>query len=325
MKIAIMGTGAVGGYFGACLARAGHDVTFIARGAQLAAFQTKGLTIDDPRGSFVIHPCQAVEHPAQVGVVDVVLFCVKLYDTHSAALQCLPMVGPNTLFITLQNGVDAQDQIRAAFVATAEKRLPASVLTGFALISGVITAPGVMRYTSNMAALVFGTDLPEQRTDAALQARVAAFAEACRAAQFGVTVSPDILSAQWGKFVGLSTNAALSCVVRQPAGVTYHAPSTVDLARRAFAEVAAVGWALGRTLPDDIVECALGIHQSFPADMYASMYHDLRQGRRIEVESLSGVIVREGARLGVPTPVHGFCYAVLKPYVNGLATLGAAA
>lgn len=318
MKIAIMGTGAVGGYFGALLARAGHEVTFIARGQQLTALRTKGLRIDDPRldqGGFTLTPCRATDNPAEVGVVDVILFCVKLYDTESAATQCRPMLGEQTALITLQNGVDAQDRIAATLGAA----WAANVAGGFALVSGVITEPGVMKYTSAMSSLIFGVDqgVSGDAARAKLGALLQALAEAGNEAGFNASVADDIRAAQWSKFVGLCSNAALSCVVRQPAGITYHTPETVELAKAAFAEVAAVGRAKGLTLPPGIEARALAVHQSFPFGMYASMFHDLRQGRKIELESLSGVVVREGLRLGVPTPVHSMCYAVLKPYVDG--------
>ena len=318
MKIAIMGTGAVGGYFGALLARAGHEVTFVARGAQLQAFRTKGLRIEDARladGGFTLSPCRATDNPAEVGVVDVILFCVKLYDTESAAEQCRPMLGAHTALITLQNGVDAQDRI----AATLGTPWADNVAGGFALVSGVITEPGVMKYTSAMSSLIFGVD-KGAAGDAArgkLGVLLQALAQAGNGAGFSASVADDIRSAQWSKFVGLCTNAALSCVVRQPAGITYHTPETVELAKAAFAEVAAVGRAKGLTLPPDIEARALAVHQGFPPGMYASMFHDLRQGRKIELESLSGVVVREGKRLGVATPVHAMCYAVLKLYSDG--------
>jgi 2-dehydropantoate 2-reductase len=178
-------------------------------------------------------------------------------------------------------------------------------------MSGVIIEPGVIQYTSAMSSIVFG------EADGTSSARALDFKAACDESGFAATISPDIRAAQWTKFTGLSTNAALSCVVRQPAGVIYHDPDLVDLTRRALDEVAAVARARKIRIPDDVVELNLRMMQSFPADMYASMYHDLRNGRRLELESLSGMVVRSGRELNVPTPVHEFAYVVLKPYVDG--------
>ncbi len=167
------------------------------------------------------------------------------------------------------------------------------------------------RYTSAMSALRFG------EADGSQSARATAFRDACAQAGFAAEVMPDIRAAQWQKFVGLATNAALTSLIRLPAGNIYHDPGLIDLARRAFAEVAAVARAQGIALPEDIVEHSLKLHQGFPPMMYASMYHDHARGRRTELESLSGLIVRRGRELGVPTPVHEMAYLCLKPYVNG--------
>jgi 2-dehydropantoate 2-reductase len=136
---------------------------------------------------------------------------------------------------------------------------------------------------------------------------------------FGATVVKDIRAAQWSKFVGLSTNAALTALVRRPAGVIYHDPDLLEIARQGFAEAAAVARAMGIDLPVDIVEAKVKQHQGFPADMYASMYHDLSRGKRLELESLSGLVVRKGRELGVPTPVHEMACACLKPFLDGNA------
>jgi 2-dehydropantoate 2-reductase len=304
MRIAVVGAGAVGGYFGALLARAGHDVTFLARGAQLAALRTRGLRLTGPRGEVTVEGCLASDDPADLGTADVVLFCVKLYDTEAAARTIAPLMRNGGVCISLQNGVDAQDRLAAILG-------PAQVMGGIANMSGVILEPGVIRYTSAMSSILFG------EADGASSPRALAFQAACEQSGFAATVSPDVRAAQWTKFTGLATNAALSCVVRQPAGIIYHDPDLVELTRRALDEVASVARARGIRIPDDVVESNLQRMQGFPADMYASMYHDLRSGRRLELESLSGLVVRSGRELGVATPVHEFAYAVLKPYVNG--------
>ena len=187
----------------------------------------------------------------------------------------------------------------------------AHVIGGLALVSGVITAPGVIRYTSPMSALHFG------EADGSISARATAFRDACVAAGFGAEVVSDIRTAQWTKFVGLATNAALTSLIRLPAGYLYHDPEIIALALRGFAEVAALARASGIDLPADAAERALAMHQSFPKTMYASMYHDVAKGKPMELDSLSGYIVRKGRELGVPTPVHEMAYLALKPYKDG--------
>ena len=304
MRIAVMGGGAVGGYFGGLLSRAGNDVTFIARGAHLAAMQANGLTLETPKGTLEVKQARFVSDPAEVGECDVVLFAVKAYDIEAAAAPLKPLVGAGSTVISVLNGVDHQDRIGAVLGS-------ANVIGGLALVSGVITAPGVIRYTSPMSALRFG------EADGSLSVRALAFRDACAAAGFNVEVLTDIRRAQWEKFVGLATNAALTSLFRLPAGYIYHDPEIIPMARRAFAEVAAVGRAEGMPLAEDSADRALAIHQSFPKTMYASMYHDVAKGKPMELDSLSGHIVRRGRALGVPTPVHEMAYLALKPYMHG--------
>ena len=299
-----MGTGAVGAYFGAHLARGGHDVTFIARGEHLQAMRERGLSVVGPRGDFSLPKVNVTAIPAEIGSVDVVLMCVKLYDTESATRQIAPLLSNGGVCISIQNGVDAQERI--GNIVGHDR-----VMGGLAFVSGVIEAPGVIRYASEMSTIRFG------ESNGAMSARAMAFRDACEAAGFKAELVADIRAAQWQKMVGLSSNAALSCVVRQPAGVVYNDPDLIEVARGAFSEVKAVAEAQGIAMPADIVERTLAMHQNFPPKMYASMYHDLARGRRLELDSLSGVIIRKGRELGVPTPVHSVAYAFLKPYLHG--------
>jgi 2-dehydropantoate 2-reductase len=239
-----------------------------------------------------------------VGDCDVVLFAVKAYDIEAAAAPLKPLVDRGATIISVLNGVDHQDRIGA--VVGADR-----VLGGLALVSGVMTAPGVIRYTSPMSSLRFG------EADGSMSRRAIAFRDVCTTAGFTAEVSSDIRAAQWAKFVALATNAALTSLFRLPVGYIYHDPQTIPLAMRGFEEVAAVGRAMGIALPADAVERALAMHQSFPKGMYASMYHDLAKGRPMELDSLSGYIVRQGRSLGVPTPVHEMAYLALKPYLHG--------
>jgi 2-dehydropantoate 2-reductase len=304
MRIAIMGAGAIGGYYGGRLAQAGHDVALITRGEHLRALQAKGLTLRGPAGDTVISSAQATDDAAQVAPVDVVLFCVKLYDTEDAARAIAPLLAKGGVCITLQNGVDGYQRIG---VIVGHDR----VLGGLAFVSALIEAPGVIRYKSKAPAIKFG------ETDGRISERATRFRDACVAAGIGAEVVADIRAALWHKFVGLAVNASLTSLVRQPAGVCYHDPDLLALARAGFSEGAAIARAMGIKLPDDIVEWQLRNHQGFPADMFASMYHDVARGRRLELESFSGLIVRKGRELGVPTPFHAMAYACLKPYING--------
>ena len=304
MRIAIMGAGGVGGYYGGRLAQAGHDVTFITRGEHLRAIQARGLKLAGPAGDVVISGAQATDDPGQLAPVDVVLFCVKLFDTEAAAHAIAPLLSKSGVCVTLQNGVDGQHRIGAI---VGDDR----VIGGIAFVSALIESPGVIRYTSKAPSIKFG------EADGRASERATRFRDACVSAGFDAELVADIRAAQWHKFVGLTVNAALTSLTRKPAGVIYHDPDLLALARAGFAEAAAVAKASTIPLPGDIVEQQLQNHQKFPPEMYASMYHDLVRGRRLELESLSGLVVRSGRALGVPTPFHAMAYACLKPYVNG--------
>ena len=304
MRIAIMGAGAIGGYYGGRLAQAGHDVALITRGEHLRAIQAKGLTLRGPAGDAVISSAQATDDAAQVAPVDVVLFCVKLHDTENAARAIAPLLAKGGVCITLQNGVDAHERI-GAIVGNGR------VMGGLAFVSALIEKPGSIRYKSKAPMIKFG------ETDGRISERATRFRDTCVAAGIPAEVVADIRAALWHKFVGLAVNASLTSLVRQPAGVCYHDPDLLALARAGFSEAAAIARALGVKLPEDIVEWQIRNHQGFPADMFASMYYDVARGRRLELESLSGLIVRKGRELGVPTPFHAMAYACLKPYING--------
>lgn len=303
MRIAIMGAGGIGGFYGGRLAQGGHDVTFITRGEHLRAIQANGLSLQGPSGDARISTAQATDDPGALAPVDVVLFCVKLFDTEDAARAVKPLLAKGGVCITLQNGVDGPQRIGGV---VGDDR----VMGGIAIVSALIESPGVIRYNSKAPSIKFG------ETDGRISERAIRFRDACIAAGFGAEVVADIRAALWHKFVGLTVNAALTSLARQPAGVIYPDPDLMAIARAGFEEAAAVGKALGVNLPDDIVEWQVKNHLGFPAGMYASMYHDLVRGKRLEVESLSGLVAREGKRLGIPTPFHSMAYACLKPYVQ---------
>ena len=307
MRIAIMGAGGIGGYYGARLAQAGNDVVFIARGEHLRAIQANGLRLVGPAGEAQVGAARATDDPGTLDPVDVVLFCVKLFDTEDAARAIKPLLAKGGVCITLQNGVDGPQRIAAAVGGE-------RVMGGIAFVSALIESPGVIRYNSKAPSIQFG------EADGQMSERALRFRDACVAAGFKAEVVTDIRAALWHKFVGLTVNSALTSLVRQPAGVIYPDPDLMAIAREGFAETAAVGRAMGVKLPEDVVEWQVRNHLGFPAGMYASMYQDLIRGRRLELESLSGLVAREGKKLGVPTPFHSMAYACLKPYASGTKT-----
>jgi 2-dehydropantoate 2-reductase len=304
MRIAIVAPGAVGGYFGVLLARSGENVGALARGAHLDAIAEHGLIAEGPRGTFSAR-LDASDDAAKLGEADIVLFAVKLYGAAEAARSAAPLFGPQTLGISLLNGIDGHEIMG--------RELPGhTVVGGSAYVSAVIAAPGKLRYTSDMSAINFGAP-----ADAALRAKATAFIDSCSKAGFKAGMVDDVMSSLWEKFIGLSTNAALTTAARLPAGPLYGDPDVMEVARALMQEAAAVARAAGAKLPDDIVERHMTILPRLPAGMYASMYHDYAKGGPIEIEGMSGYIVREGRRFGVPTPHHATIYALLKPHRVG--------
>lgn len=303
MKIGIVGAGGVGGYFGALLAKAGHDIRVLARGAHLAAIQNAGLKLEGPRGD-VQAPVRASDDARVLEGVAFVLFSVKSYDTAAAAQTVRPALGEAATLVTLQNGIDSAERLCGIFPR-------AAILPGIAFMSGVITRPGVIRYTSAMSSIVIGEE------DGQLSERCRRLQEACEGAGFGCEISPDIRAAQWKKFVAFATNAALTGAVRQPVGVVYGDPDLRAVALRSMDEVIAVAKRHGVNLPPDAKDSALALLDSFPPDLYASLYHDLARGRPIENDAISGAIVRLAKRYGIDVPIHQFAYAALKPYEMG--------
>ncbi|WP_119421177.1 ketopantoate reductase family protein [Desertibaculum subflavum] len=304
MRIAVMGAGAVGCYFGAFLQRAGYQVSFVGRGAHLSAMRERGLTLTGPRGDIALEPVEASDDPRAVAPADIVLLAVKLYDAEAAAEALRPMLKPEGICISLLNGVDGPERIAPILG-------PARVMGGAAFVSAVIAEPGVVRYTSAMSSIEFG---PYQGAPSPL---AEAFVEAATKSGFAARLG-DMRGLLWHKFVGLATNAALTSIIRLPAGHLYSDADIRSVSQGMMREVMAVAAAAGVSLPDDVFDVHVKRLDSFPPSMYASMYFDLAKGRRIEAEHLSGYVVRKGRELGVPTPLHGFAYACLKPYLQGM-------
>jgi 2-dehydropantoate 2-reductase len=304
MRIAVVGAGGVGGGFGAALAQAGADVTFIARGANLAAMKNQGLRIESPRGNTHLVPTRATDDPKEVGPVDYVLFCVKLWDVESAGEHIKPMVGPDTAVLSLQNGIDAPERLLPILGKHA-------VMGGVAQISASIVEPGVLRQVGTFMRMVFG-ELDGRRSKRGEELHAL-----CLKAGFDATFSEQILTELWMKFILLATNASLTALTRQPIGALRDDPDIRPHFIAAYNEVIAVGRARGISLPDDALERVLASNQSAPPTMKASMALDLERGNRIELPWLSGKVVELGKQLGVPTPTHALMYAGLKPYTLG--------
>jgi 2-dehydropantoate 2-reductase len=304
MRIAVIGAGGVGGAFGAALAKAGADVTFLARGAHLAAMQRDGLRVEGGRGEIHLQPTRASDDPASIGRVDLVLFCVKLWDVESAGTMIRPLIGPDTAVIPFQNGIDAAERLVPILGAGA-------VMGGVAQISATIAAPGVIRQTGTFMRLVFG-ELAGGKSE-----RGERFLALCRQAGFDATHSDRIMTELWMKFIILATNSGFTAATRKPLGLLRDDPDIAPLFEAATAEVVALGRASGVALPEDALEKSLAWTRAAPPTMMASMAHDLVRGGRIELPWLSGKVVSLGRQLGVPTPVHAVLNAVLKPHTNG--------
>jgi 2-dehydropantoate 2-reductase len=304
MRIAVIGAGGVGGGFGAALAKAGADVTFVARGAHLAAMKREGLKIQSPRGDTHLAPTQATDNPAGIGAVDVVLFCVKLWDVESAGEAIRPLVGPATAVIPMQNGIDAADRLIPILGRDA-------VMGGVAQISASIIAPGVIQQVGTFMRMIFG------ELDGRRSRRAEAFLALCERAGFDVTSSEQILTELWMKFIPLTTNAGITAATRRPLGALRDDPDIRPVMIAAVREVFEVGKATGVALPADTVEKSLAFIGHAPPAMKASMALDLERGNRLELPWLNGKVVELGRELGVPTPTHAMLYAVLKPYIMG--------
>lgn len=304
MRIAIMGSGGVGGYFGARLARAGCDVTFIARGAHLEAMQKSGLLVESKAGNIHIESPKVTSDPASIGKVDLVLFGVKLWDTEAAARAIVPLVGPQTAVVSFQNGVQKDELLRSIVGDNA-------VMGGVCYIAATIARPGVIRHSGAMQKLVFGEYGGKGAT------RTQVFLEACGKAGIDAEVSADIRRATWEKFVFLVGLSATTATMRAPVGTVRANPQARAMLLDAMKEVVAVGRAEGVALAEDFADNRLAFCDSLPPEMNASMRNDLEGGNRLEVEWLSGDVAARGQRLGVPTPINRTVYDILAVHAQG--------
>ena len=304
MRIAIVGAGGIGCIYGAALAKAGADVTFIARGAHLAAMRANGLKIEGDRGETVLDQVQATDDPASVDPVDYAIFCVKLWDVESASAAIKPMVGPQTAVIPQQNGVDAHERIAAVLGEDA-------VMAGTAWVTGSIVAPGVVRQTGTYQRLIFG------EVDGRMSQRGQALANLCSEAGFAGEFEPDVLVPIWEKFLSIVPLSSVNSLARAPLGIYREDPELWTLCEGSLRETIAVGRAEGVALPDSAFDKVCGQLRSMPPHHMTSMCNDLLRGNRIELPWFAGKVVELGRKHGIATPTCNLLYAALKPHING--------
>jgi 2-dehydropantoate 2-reductase len=308
MRIAVMGAGGTGGYFGSLLARAGEDLTLIARGTQLAAILANGLTVRSRlAGDFTI-PIPISGDAREVGVVDLVLFCVKTYDAAPAAAQLAPLIGPETAVLPLLNGVEHVDLLAGAVGRE-------HVLGGVAFVTANVSAPGVIVQSGGPGQVLLG------ELDGGRSARVERIAAALSKAGIATEIPPDIQLAMWEKFLFICGFSGLTALTRLPIGNVCAERPTCDLLAGVIAETADVARASGIPLPTEAVGHAMRIARDFEPWSSGSMAHDLAHGNRLELEALNGSVVRLGQQHGVPTPLSFAVYAALFPYVDGTPKL----
>ena len=304
MRIAVIGAGGVGGGFGAALAKAGADVTFVARGAHLAAMREHGLRVEGDLGETLINPVQATDDPASIGPVDIVLLCVKLWDIESAGEQIKPLIGPGTAVIPLQNGIDASDRLVPILGA-------AHVMAGTVSISATIARPGVIRQTGTFMTLTFG------ERDGTVSPRAKAFLALCQTTGFETILSENITVPIWMKFVLLTAVSGATAITRLPFGYLRDDPDIFWLFEAIMRETEAIGRAEGVALPAAAVRQQIAMVKTTPPSGRASMAVDLSHGIRLELPWLAGKIVELGRKHGIATPVNATIFAALKPYANG--------
>jgi len=301
VKFAIFAAGGVGGYFGGRLAQDGHDVTFIARGAHLAAIREAGLKVDSIDGDFVIKPAKATDDPASVGAVDVVLVAVKAWQMEAAIEGMKLLVGTNTVIIPVLNGIEAPEQLSAAFGS-------ACVLGGLCRISSFVAEPGHIKHVGMNPSITFG-ELDNEKSERVL-ALQKLFNEI---PEITAEVPEDIHVAMWKKFIFICAMSGVGGVTRQPVGVYREIPESRVMLEATLKEAAAVGRKRGVPLAKNLAAVILNRIDNLPDDMLASMQKDIMEGNPSELEAQNGALVRMGHKLGVRVPTHEFLYASLLP------------
>jgi 2-dehydropantoate 2-reductase len=309
MKFAILGSGAVGGFYGARLARAGHEVTFIARGAHLAGIRERGLQIRSPLGD-VVTRVRAEDDTSRVGPVDVVIVSVKAYDNATAIPMIAPLLGSGTSVLTVQNGVDSVLEVAAV---AGEAR----TLGGATYIATALESPGVIVQTGTHRRIVFGEVFGDLSK---VSGRVSRIQAAMAEADIQAEAVADGRIPIWEKFIFLATLAGFTGAARLPVGPVWADAFTRARFLDAAREIEKIARAEGVPVASDVVDRIRPYVEGIPGSMRSSLLIDLSQGKRIEVEALQGSVVRRGMKLGIPTPIIATLYAVLKPHAQGLMT-----
>ena len=300
MKILIMGTGGVGGYYGGLLAQQGNDVTFIARGAHLDAIRNEGLKIKSIHGDFLVSPANAEENPEKVGIVDLIVFAVKTYNTDEVAKAIQSAVGPQTVVMSLQNGIDATERIGNVIGSE-------HVIGGATWISSAVEAPGVIKQISQFRRIVLG------ELDGNRSARIQSIQKVLQSAGITAEISDDIRKVLWTKFVFIAAISGLGSLTRLPMGDYRSVPETRSLLFSIMQEVEALARSQGVSLDSDVVQKSLEFTDNAAPHIKPSMQLDVESGHRTELESMLGVIGRKGRQLGISTPTADFVYASLLP------------
>ena len=300
MKILIMGTGGVGGYYGGLLAKQGNEVTFISRGAHLYAIRHEGLKVKSVHGDFTVFPVNATEDPAKVEPVDLILFCVKTYNTDEAAEAIRPVVGPQTVVMSLQNGIDAAERIGKAIGME-------HVMGGATWLSSAVEAPGVIKQISQFRRIVLG-ELSGGRSE-----RIQPIYEVLNQTGITVEISEDIQKVLWTKLIFISAVSSMGSLTRLPMGDYRPVPETRALLSSLMQEVESLARAQGVNLDGDVVQKWLEFIDNSAPNIKPSMQLDVEAGHRTELESMIGVVGRKGRESGIPTPVADFVYASLLP------------
>lgn len=304
MRIVVIGTGGVGGYFGARLTEAGENVTFVARGAHLEAIKSRGLTVYSALGDMHLKDVQCTENTRDIGHADIVMIAVKLWATDEAIQTAKPLLGKNTGIISFQNGILAEESLIAAYSSQ-------HAMGGVANIAALIEEPGVIRHNGNMASLAFG-ELSNTQSE-----RAQLLLTACSRANIKAEIPDDINRAIWEKYIRLVTMSAMTTLCRMPIGPIRDEVHTRNLLSQILVEIIDVGKAKGLKFSDNVLQEQLDIIDGYPPSMVASMCGDLRRGYPLEVPWFSGTIVRLGKELNIPTPANGFVYAALKLFEHG--------
>ncbi|MDR5694658.1 MAG: 2-dehydropantoate 2-reductase [Armatimonadota bacterium] len=300
MKIAVYGAGGIGGYFGGRLALAGADVHLIARGVHLSALQEGGLRVRSIAGDFEIR-LPATDDPRAIGPCDYVLFCVKSYDTESAAAHLHPLLHQNTAVLSLQNGIDNEKKIAQAIGWR-------HVMGGAAYIFATIAEPGVIVHNAGPGRIAFG------EMDGTRSERAERFLALCREAGIPAEIREDIQVVLWEKFAFICAQAGVTATTRLPTGEIREIPETLEIFRRVVQEVMRVGRAEGIPLSEDLVDRCIATFRSLDPGAYSSLHHDLTHGRRMELEALHGTVVRLARKHGILVPMCEAIYAILKPW-----------